>query len=154
MRVRTLGIGAVALTALLALPACGGNSDEAKVRAAVSEYLDEVGEQDYESACGFLHNDAKAKLGADCASALQQRYGSLSDDVREELDDIDVDDVSLKGSTATVQKGDIRVETKSKTRRKGKTKTKTSYHPAPDLTGGAGFTLKKAGSDWRISAGV
>lgn len=150
---RTLGIGA-ALATVLVLPACGGNSDESKVREAVAEYLDSVGEQDYQDACGFLHADAKSKLGGDCAAALQQRYGTLTAEVRDDLDEIDVDDVQLKGSSATVANAEIRVATKSKTKRKGKTKTKTSYHTAPDVTGGAGFALKKAGSDWRITTGV
>jgi len=154
MRVRSVGIGAVALAALLALPACGGNSDEAKVREAVAEYLDEVGEQDYKAACGFLHDDAKSKLGSDCAAGLQQRYGNLSADVREELDDINVDDVVIKGSTATVASDEIEVKSTSKTRRKGKTRSRTSYHQAPDMTAGAGFSLKKSGSDWRIASGV
>jgi hypothetical protein len=154
MRVRSLGIGAVALAALLAIPACGGNSDEAKVRQAVADYLDEVGEQDYKAACGFLHNDAKTKLGSDCASGLQQRYSALSVDVRDELDEINVDDVVIKGTTATVANDEIEVKSTSKTRRKGKTKSKTSYHQAPDVTGGSGFTLKKAGSDWQITSGV
>jgi hypothetical protein len=107
---RTLGLGTAALALLAVLPACGGNSDEGKVREAVSEYLDEVGEQDYQGACGYLHNDARSKLGGDCAGALKQRYSSLSADVRSDLDDIDVDDVTIKGSTATVQDGEIRVE--------------------------------------------
>lgn len=154
MRVRPLGISALALAALLGLPACGGNNDEAKVRAAISEYLDEVGEQDYTSACGYLHNDATSKLGGDCAAKLEQRYSSLSVDVRDDLDDIDVDDVVIKGSMATVANDEIRVESTSKSRRKGKTKTRTSYLPAPDLTGGAGFSLKKAGAEWRIATGV
>jgi hypothetical protein len=154
MRVRSLGIGAVALAALLAIPACGGNSDEAKVRQAVADYLDEVGEQDYKAACGFLHNDAKTKLGSDCAAGLQQRYSALSVDVRDELDEINVDDVVIKGTTATVANDEIEVKSTSKTRRKGKTKSKTSYHQAPDVTGGSGFTLKKAGSDWQITSGV
>lgn len=154
MRLGTLGIGAVALATLLALPACGGNSDEGKVRTAVADYLDEVGEQDYKAACDYLHADAKTKLGGDCADKLQQRYSSLPAEIREDLDDIDVDDVELKGSAATVRNDEIRVESTSKTRRKGKTKTKTSYRPAPDVTNGTGFTLKKAGSDWRISTGV
>jgi hypothetical protein len=154
MRVRSLGIGAVALAALLTIPACGGNSDEAKVRQAVADYLDEVGEQDYKAACGFLHNDAKTKLGSDCAAGLQQRYSALSVDVRDELDEINVDDVVIKGTTATVANDEIEVKSTSKTRRKGKTKSKTSYHQAPDVTGGSGFTLKKAGSDWQITSGV
>jgi hypothetical protein len=154
MRVRSLGIGALALAALLAVPACGANSDEAKVRQAVSDYLDEVGEADYKAACGYLHSDVTSKLGGDCAAALEQRYSSLSVDVREDLDDIDVDDVVVKGSAATVANDEIRVESKSKTRRKGKSRTSTSYLPAPDLTGGAGFSLKKAGDDWRIATGV
>jgi hypothetical protein len=154
MRVRSLGIGAVALAALLAIPACGGNSDEAKVRQAVADYLDEVGEQDYKAACGFLHNDAKTKLGSDCAAGLEQKYSSLSVDVRDELDEINVDDVVIKGATATVANDEIEVKSTSKTRRKGKTKSKTSYHQAPDVTGGTGFTLKKAGSDWQIATGV
>ncbi len=154
MRVRSLGIGAVALAALLAIPACGGNSDEAKVRQAVADYLDEVGEQDYKAACGFLHNDAKTKLGSDCAAGLEQKYSSLSVDVRDELDEINVDDVVIKGTTATVANDEIEVKSTSKTRRKGKTKSKTSYHQAPDVTGGTGFTLKKAGSDWQIASGV
>ncbi len=150
---RTFGIGA-ALATVLVLPACGGNSDESKVRETVAEYLDSVGEQDYKGACGHLHADAKSKLGGDCAAALQQRYGTLTVEVRDDLDEIDVDDVELKGSSATVANDEIRVESKSKTRRKGKSKTKTSYRPAPDVTGGAGFGLKKAGSDWRITSGV
>ncbi len=155
MRVRSLGIGAVALAALLALPACGGNSDEAKVRAAVADYLDEVGEQNYPAACGFLHNDAKTALGSDCAAGLEKRYSSLSVDVRDDLDEISVDDVALNGSTATVAVDEVEVKSKSTSRsRKGKKKTSTSYLPAPDLTGGKGFTLKKDGKDWRISAGV
>jgi len=151
---RTFGIGAAALAIVLVVPACGGNNDESKVRTAVSDYLDEVGEQDYKAACGYLHNDAKSKLGGNCETALQQRYTSLSAEARDDLDDIDVDDVQVKGSAATVSNEEIRVESKSKTRRKGKTKTTTSYHPAPDMTAGAGFALKKAGSDWKISSGV
>jgi hypothetical protein len=151
---RTLGLGTAALALLVVLPACGGTSDEGKIREAVSEYLDEVGEQDYQGACGYLHGDAKSKLGGDCAGALNRRYSSLSVDVRSDLDDIDVDDVTVNGSTATVRDSEIRVESKSKTRRKGKTGTRTSYSTAPDLTGGAGFTLKKSGDDWRIAGGV
>jgi hypothetical protein len=151
---RTFGIGAFALATVLVLPACGGTSDESKVREAVSEYLDSVGEKDYSAACDFLHQDAKSKLGGDCANALEQRYDGLSGDVREDLDDIDVDDVAINGGSATVANGEIRVEVKSKTKRKGKTKTSTSYHPAPDVTGGAGFALKKSGDDWKITTGV
>ena len=151
---RTFGLGAAALAMVLAVPACGGSGDEGKVRAAVSDYLDEVGEQDHQTACGFLHADARSKLGGDCATSLKQRYASLSADIREDLDDIDVDDVEIRGGKATVQNSEIRVESKSKTRRKGKTRTRTTYRTAPDVTGGTGFTLKKAGSDWRIASGV
>jgi hypothetical protein len=155
---RTFGIGAVAVATLFAVPACGSNNDEDMVQVAVEEYLDAVGEQDYNAACGFLHNDARSKLGSDCAGALRQRYGNLTPDVRDNLDDIDVDDVTLKGSTATVASEEVRVastsKSTSKSKGKKKTKSKTTYFTAPDLTGGAGYTLKKAGEDWKISAGV
>jgi hypothetical protein len=152
---RTFGIGAFALATVLVLPACGGTSDESKVREAVSEYLDSVGEKDYSAACDFLHQDAKAKLGGtgECANALEKRYDGLSGDVRQDLDDIDVDDVAINGTSATVATGEVRVEVKTKTKRKGKTKTSTSYHPAPDVTGGAGFALKKSGDNWQIASG-
>jgi hypothetical protein len=155
---RTFGLGAAALATLLVLPACSGNPDEAAVRTAVTDYLDEVGEANYTAACGFLHAEAKAKLGADCAAALQQKYAQLPSDVREDFDEINVDDVTIKGSTATVAAEDVRVEIKSKSKsyRKGKikSKTKTSYVTAPDVTNGAGFTLKKDGKNWKIAAGV
>ncbi|MFI5959661.1 hypothetical protein [Cryptosporangium sp. NPDC051539] len=135
------------------------SSDEDNVRTALSEYLDEVGEKDYDEACGYVDASAKRKLGEDCAPALSKRYANLSSGVRDDLDEIDVDDVDVDGSTATVHDGDLEVtETRKTTKKdkdgKKKTTTKTSHHAAPDVSSGDGFTLVKSGDHWLVSAGI
>jgi type IV pilus biogenesis protein CpaD/CtpE len=143
----------VAAVAMLGtVSGCG--SDDSKVQGVVADYLDAVGEENYAEACKLLHDDARKKLSGDCAQKLKERYGNLSGADRESLDDIDVRTATVNGSTATVAAGDIRVEEKTTRRVKGKKKTSTSYSSAPDVTNGAGFTLKKSGDEWKISAGV
>jgi hypothetical protein len=44
--------------------------------------------------------------------------------------------------------------TKVKKNVNGKEQTHMRYHPAPDVTGGAGFSLRKVGAEWQIAAGV
>ncbi|MFG1927596.1 hypothetical protein [Cryptosporangium sp. NPDC048952] len=154
-----LGGALLAVAAAATLLTGCSSSNEDKVRTALSEYLDEVGEQDYKEACDYVDAGAKRKLGGDCASALSKRYADLSSGVRDDLDEIDVGTVSVKGSTATVRDGDIDVEETTKTTKKGKdgkkkTTTRTSHHAAPDVSSGSGFTLVKSGDNWLVRDGI
>ncbi|GAA0273008.1 hypothetical protein [Cryptosporangium japonicum] len=159
MRLRPVLLAAVAAATMATVLTGCSSSNEDKVRTALSEYLDEVGEQDYREACGYVDSTAKQKLGGDCASALGKRYADLSTDVRDDLDEIDVNDVQVKGSTATVRDGDLEVEETTKTTKKDKngkkkTTTRTSHHAAPDVSSGSGFTLVKSGENWLVRDGI
>lgn len=163
-RTRRWAASALLASGLLAGPtlaACGSSDAEEKaVRSTVVDFLDEVGEQDYATACGFLTGPA---AGASCPQALASRYSALSATTRSDLDDIDVDGVTVKGTSASVSDAEIRVAVKhtttstsgSKKKRKTKKKTTTTYHGlSEDVTSGPGFTLTKAGKTWKISGGV
>lgn len=148
---RVLVAGMVTAAALLTA-GCGGDKDGA--REAVEEYLDEVGEQKYGAACGYLTDGLRKKLGGDCGRALSSRYQRLTASQREDLDDVSVDEVNMSGSSAKVRDGEIRIEHETTSRRKGKKKKSTTYTAAPDLTSGDGYTLVKVGDAWKIDAGV
>lgn len=136
-----------------ALAGCG-SSEEGAAGDVVAEYLDAVGEREYDDACKLLHESVKSKVGGDCAKELEQRYSSLSGSVRDDFDDIDVRSADVSGDRATVRPADVRVERTTSRRVKGKKKKSTSYSTAQDVTNGAGFTLTKKGGAWLISAGV
>ena len=152
--------GFIAAAAVLATLVSGcSNSDDDQVRTALSEYLDEVGEQDYKEACDLLDKSAKQKLGGECTAALSKRYADLSTTVRSDLDKIDVDRVTVKGSTATVTDRNIEVVQTVKTTKKDKngkkkTTTSTSRQTAPDVSSGNGFTLVKSGDHWLVRDGL
>lgn len=148
---RVLVAGMVAAAALLPT-GCAG--EEAGVRVAVEEYLDEVGDQKYSAACGYLTDGLRKKLGGDCAQALGKRYEKLTASQREDLDDVSVDSVDVSGNSAKVRDGEIRIEHEKTTRKNGKKKKSYSYSSAPDLTPADGFSLTKSGDAWKISDGV
>jgi hypothetical protein len=151
---RALSIG-VAFAGVGAGAGCGaGPAEDTKVRAAVTDYLDAISAQRYDDACKLLHSDVRKTLGRDCARGLAQRYTKLSLDTRDELDDINVAKVDVDGSSAMVNPAQIRAVTKVQKKVNGKDQTHMRYHPAPDVTGGAGFSLKKVGNEWKITAGV
>jgi hypothetical protein len=141
-----VGVGAAA--------GCSTAGEEAKVRTTVTKYLDAIGRQRYEDACKLLHQDIRRKLGADCARGLAQRYTSLSIDVRDDLDDINVSDVAVDGGSAVVAPTAVLAASKISITSEGKNATRTKYHTAPDVTGGVGFILKKVGDAWLISGGL
>ncbi|SHN43993.1 hypothetical protein [Cryptosporangium aurantiacum] len=158
MTVRAGGFIAAAAVLATLLAGCS-TSDEDNARSALSEFLDEVGEQDYQEACGYLDKSAKQKLGADCTAALSNRYADLSATVRSDLDKIQVDRVTVKGSTATVTDRNIEVvqtvrTTKKDKNGKKKTTTSTSRQTAPDVSSGNGFTLVKSGDNWLVRDGL
>ena len=152
MRVYIAAVLSIGLASTMA--GCGSANDKAAVRTAVEEYLDNLGEQNYSAACGFLTQQAQ---GTDCATRLAKVYADLSSALREDMDDISVNDVSLKGSSATVRDSQIRVEHQRKvttTKNKKKTtKTTKSYTTLSDVTPGDGFAITKVGSAWKISTG-
>jgi len=158
MTVRVGGFLAAGAVLVTMLSGCS-SPDEDDARTALSEYLDEVGEQDYTEACALLDKSAKQKLGGTCASALSKRYATLSAAVRSDLDKIEVDRVAVKGSTATVTDRNIEVVETVRTTKKdknGKKKTTTSQsrHTAPDVSSGNGFTLVKSGDAWLVRDGL
>ncbi|GAA3394054.1 hypothetical protein [Cryptosporangium minutisporangium] len=152
--------GFIAAAAVLATLVSGcSTSDDDQVRTALAEYLDEVGEQDYREACDLLEASTRQRQGRDCPAALSKRYADLSAAVRSDLDKIQIDRVTVKGSTATITDRNIEVvqtvrTTKKDKNGKKKTTTSTSRHTAPDLSSGNGFTLVKSGDNWLVSDGI
>lgn len=142
------------LVAVVALLPAGCGDDKADAREAVEEYLDEVGEQQYGAACGYLTDGLRKKLGGDCSRTLATRYERLTATQRDDLDDVSVDSVDVSGNSAKVRDGEVRIEHETTTRRKGKKKKSTTYTTAPDLTRGDGYTLVKVGDSWKIDDGV
>jgi hypothetical protein len=149
-------LGAAAVMAVLNALGVWQDSDEAKVNIVLGQYLRQVGDENYDRACGYLADSLKAELGGDCAATLRQRYAgmrSLSSSTRDHLENVDARTVTVNGSTATVADGDLRFEITETRRNKktGKNETHTWYENAPDLTFGTGFAFTKTGEDWRIT---
>ena len=75
------------------------------VTAAISEFAEAIADGDGDSACALLTEDAQEEVadsaGGDCEAAFDAAGEQLDDDEKDELNDIEPDDVEVDGDRAT-----------------------------------------------------
>ncbi len=127
---------------VLLLGACGNVNGTAGAPGVAEDYLHDLGNRDYPSACALLTDQVRQQLGGDCAAALAKRHGDLPPADLAELRDVRVSSVNYQGSDqATVHTSNVKTGAKKN--------SVAAYH----ATDGKGLELTKGHDGWRISGG-
>jgi hypothetical protein len=77
------------------------------VTATFQDYFEAVADGDGDTACGLLTEDAQSEIleevgGGDCEEAVEQAEEELNDDQKDELRDIEPEEVDVDGDRATI----------------------------------------------------
>jgi len=150
MRPMSLRRTASLITALLlTVAACGkSESAEAKAKATVTGFFDDVAGGKGDAACSRLTGAAVRELSAaafvmqapaSCPEAVKLVNDQISDDEKKALRSATVNRVTIAGDKATVNDDDIELELK------GQTGLFRNNNPKP-------VELEKSGDDWKISS--
>ncbi len=130
------------LLALLVLTGCGNVNGTAGAPGVAEDYLHDLGNRDYKSACALLTDQLRQQVGGDCADVLRKRHDDLPPADLDELRDVRVSSVTYQGSDkATVHTSNVKTS--------GKKNSVAAYH----ATDGKGLELTKGPDGWRISGG-
>jgi hypothetical protein len=76
-----------------------------EVTAAIVDYSEALADGDGDAACDFLTDDAREEIeeeaGGDCEAALSSLEDQLTDEQKDDLRDIEPEDVEVDGDRAT-----------------------------------------------------
>lgn len=125
---------ALALTAALAVAACGSSSDEAEVKGTVKDFVSASNERDFEKFCELLSTDTKKKVeaqtgGTKCQEGLEQAAGSTPGNTEAEVTKVSI---AKGGKTATAT-------------------TRLKQKGQEQAAGEQQLQLVKEGGDWKIA---
>jgi hypothetical protein len=118
-------VGALFAAAMLLAGCNNDDSDEAQVKAVVTDFLEDAADGRGTEACFALTGDAVryvstvgavAQSEASCPEAVQTLSGLFASDEKKALKSASVKRVSLSGDSATIAREDIEIQYKGESR--------------------------------------